>query len=102
MASGEKKKQGSFIGTGAAKEIALDFTPRYVKVFNTETFDCAEQFEEMDQAAAKAGGIYRGQAGAAGGLTAVQGITLGERKFTVGTADSVNKSGSHMVWLAIE
>jgi hypothetical protein len=102
MASGQLKKVGSFIGTGAAKDIELDFTPRYVKIVNMTTRDSAEKFAEADVSGSE-GGIKRPVAGGAvAALNAAAGITLGVRKFSVGTDAAVNGNGNHMSFLAIE
>jgi len=102
MASGAHKKVGSFIGTGAAKEIDLDFTPRYVKVVNMTTRDSAEKFAEAEVSGSE-GGIKRPVGGGAvTALAAAAGITLGERKFTVGTDAAVNGADNHMVFVAEE
>jgi hypothetical protein len=99
MSSGDLKKVGSFIGTGAAKEIELDFTPTYVKVVNMTTGLSAEKFAEAE-ISTKEGGLEHDH-DTLTFLTAAQGITLGERKFTVGTAASVNGSTNHLVFLAL-
>ncbi len=102
MASGVLKKVGSFLGTGASKEIALDFTPTYVKIVNMTTRDSAEKFAEAEIALSE-GGIKRPVAGGAVvALTAAQGVILGERKFTVGTDAAVNGSTNHLSYLALE
>lgn len=102
MSSGELKKVGSFVGTGASKEIVLDFNPKYVKIVNMTTRDSAEKFAYAEDALS-AGGVKRPVAGGAVvALTALTGIVLGERKFTVGTDASVNGSGNQLSFLAIE
>lgn len=101
MASGVLKKTGSFVGTGAAKEISLDFTPRHVKTLNVDTMLECEAFEEGVITGAE-GGIKTAANGDKSKLNAAAGITLGTRKFTVGTDASVNESGKRICYLAIE
>jgi len=101
MASGSHKKVGSFIGTGAAKEIPLDFTPRYVRLLNLTDLASAEKYAESDLAT-KEGGVKRITAGDMAALTAAEGVTLGERKFTVGTDAVCNGSGKHISFVAEE
>lgn len=101
MASGSHKKVGSFIGTGVAKDIPLDFTPRYVKVVNLTDMSSAEKFAESD-VATKEGGLSTSALGAVAALTAAQGITLGERKFTVGTDNACNGATDHLCYVAEE
>lgn len=102
MGSGSKKKVGSFLGTGAAKTISLNFTPSYVKVSNLESLSDAEKFAEGDYAAAAEGGHKRITAGDKSALTAAQGIVLGDFGFTVGTDASCNELDKHLCYLAIE
>ncbi len=102
MSSGKAKCVGSFIGTGASKEIALDFIPRYVEIVNMSDLEMAKMSEGMGALSGKDGGISIDVAGAISGLAAAAGIILGERKFTVGTDNSVNGSGDHMAFIAHE
>ena len=102
MASGKVKCTGSFIGTGAAKEIALDFTPRHVEIVNVTDLEKAEMFEEMGNLSGKEEGVSTDVTGAITGLTTDAGIVLGHYKFTVGTDNSVNGLGDHLVWKATE
>jgi len=101
MASGSHKKVGSFIGTGVAKDISLDFTPRYVRIVNMTDLESAEKFAESD-IATKEGGVSVDVAGAMTALTASAGISLGERKFTVGTDNSCNGATDHLCYVAEE
>lgn len=101
MGSGEKRKIGSFTGTGASKKISLAFQPRYVKVVNHTTLASAEKYSECEIAGAE-GGIKTAIDGALSKLTAAQGIKFGEFEFEVGTDDAVNKAGDHIAFLAIE
>lgn len=101
MASGCHKKVGSFIGTGAAKDIELDFTPRYVRLVNLTDLESAEKFADSD-VATKEGGVKRVIAGTMSALTAAQGVTLGTRKFTVGTDNAVNGANDHISFVAEE
>ena len=99
--SGRLKQTGSFIGTGAALEIALPFNPRYVEVVNLTTLTKGFNHEHND-VALKEGGVKTIIDGTMSAMTAAEGITLGDRKFTVGTAAQVNGSGDTHVFLAIE
>jgi len=101
MSSGSHKKVGSFIGTGAAKDIALDFTPRYVRLFNVTELSVAEKFADSD-VAGKEGGAKQLATGVISGLTAAQGITLDKRKFTVGTDANVNGLGDLIAYICEE
>jgi len=101
MGSGAHKKSGSFIGTGASKDIELDFSPKHVKVVNLTDLEWSEQFYEGG-ITGKEGGISCDVAGALTGLNAAEGIVLGERKFTVGTDNSANGTDDHMVFIAQE
>lgn len=101
MASGTHKKVGTFIGTGVAKEISLDFTPRWVRLVNLTDLESAEKYADSD-VATKEGGVSIDATGAMTALTAAQGITLGERKFTVGTDNSVNGAADHISYIAEE
>jgi len=101
MSSGSHKKVGSFIGTGAALTIALDFTPRYVRLLNLTDLASAEKFADSDLTG-KEGGVKRILAGDMSALTAVQGITLGKRSFTVGTDAVCNGTGDHVSYVCEE
>jgi hypothetical protein len=99
MSSGCHKKVGTFIGTGAAKVIALDFTPRYVRLLNLTDLASAEKYADSD-VATKEGGVKRITAGDMSALTAAQGIVLGDHEFTVGTDAVCNGSGDHISYFA--
>jgi hypothetical protein len=101
MSSGSHKKVGSFIGTGADKVIALDFTPRYVRLVNLTDLASAEKFADSDLAG-KEGGVKRILAGDMSALTAAQGITLNKFGFTVGTDAVCNGSGDLISYVCEE
>lgn len=101
MSSGSLRKVGSFIGTGAAKVIELNFTPSYIRINNLETKLACEKFAESELSG-KEGGLKEATDGVKTNLSAAQGITLGDFKFTVGTDSSCNESGKHHSFLAIE
>lgn len=101
MSSGAKKRVGSFIGTGAAKKINLDFTPSYVKVSNIESLSSCEKYAESELAG-KEGGIKEVTAGTKSNLNAAQGITLKNFGFEIGTDASCNESGKHHCYIAHE
>lgn len=101
MSSGSHKKVGSFIGTGASKEIALDFTPRYVRLLNLTELSTAEKFADSDLSG-KEGGVKQLATGVISALTAAQGITLDKRKFVVGTDANVNGVGDLISYICEE
>lgn len=102
MSSGKAKCVGSFKGTGAAQEIALDFTPRYVEIINMTDLEMAKKSEDMGILTGKEEGVSIDASGNITGLTTGEGIVLGRGKFTVGTDNSVNGSGDHLSFIAHE
>ena len=102
MSSGVlKTKVGSFMGTGAAQDIALDFNPRYVRTWNGDTMEAVEQHAE-NAVTGKEGGYKSGADGVRAGLAAGAGIVLGTRKFTVGTDAGCNKASKVVFFEAVE
>ena len=102
MSSGHGKVSGSFEGSGAAKEINLNFTPRFVKVINMTDLEYGMKSDEMGSLSGKEEGVSVDADGTMTGLATNAGIVLDSNKFIVGTDNSVNGSGDHMAWFAHE
>lgn len=102
MSSGVlKMKAGTFIGTGAAQDIKLNFNPTFVHIINTD--DLSECMNHINNdVSTKEGGFKRVAAGTRTALAAAAGITLGDNKFSVGTDASCNASGKKMLYVAYE
>lgn len=91
-------KTGVYVGTGVEFDIALNFTPSEIKIIssadNSESFKTDKMgnsnFQLLDIAA-----------GTVTVLTA-NGITLGTRKFTIGTDPDINGVGNYYYWIAFE
>lgn len=99
MGSGVKQvDSGKFIGTGASLDVALNFTPRMVEIWSATENAVNFKNEQMV-------GVEFLQLDANAGTVAKvtsNGITLGTRKFTVGTDAKINTSASEYYWKAFE
>ena len=88
--------RGSFVGTGAAKEVECTFQPRSVKVFNGSTAGSLEWFDPMPEASA-----IKTVTGGAQTFITTNGITAKQHSFIIG-ADAVNSAGGICYFEATE
>jgi len=102
MASGTSRVvTGAYTGTGAALSIIGDkvgFKPRKLEIYRSTTaIDKAEHLEGMPAAS-----FFKTAANGVRTLVVVQGITLQEKGFSLGTDASVNNLGDTYYYAAHE
>ena len=93
-----QRANGVYIGTGAAFDISLDFTPTRVKIYSVTENSESVKTDRM------VGVNFLLADLAAGTVTKVtaNGITLGVRNINIGTNADINTSASEYYWVADE
>lgn len=89
---------GTYLDTGtvaAYQYTDLGFKPRYVKVINETSGDTIEWIEGMADAEG-----YKRVAAGTGALVTSNGITVGERGFTLGLDTDINVTSEQVSWVA--
>lgn len=90
---------GSVAGTGAAIEVVTPFDPGFVWLLkNSGTGDPIQMLKHPGHATASA---MKTVAAGTVSTVAADGITLGTKKFTIGTDADINENGETILWLAI-
>lgn len=103
MGSGSSKvKSGSYIGTGAIKNIPLDFNPSYVEIVSvTEVSKTFANDTMADDTGVQT--VYsNGTLAATIAALSADGITLGEGQFSVGVDVNINTVDSEYHYIAHE
>ena len=95
-------KSGGYFGTGAIKDIALPFNPKYVKITSVTEIAVTEMTEEMEPDTGVQTVFSNATIPAAIDRLTADGVTLGEGKFTVGVDANINTADSDYVWVAWE
>lgn len=93
-----RSENGVYAGTGSAFDVALDFTPRRVKIYSANENAINIKTDRMV-------GVNFLQADLNAGTVAKvtsNGITLGVRKFNVGTDAKINTNTQEYYWEASE
>lgn len=114
MFPGNQIAVGSSAGTGAAINVSIGFSPRYVKVYNNNDagalFSTVEWWEGMAAASAfKTKSIADNGATAlkssekitAGGISQYAGSTTASAGFTIGADADINASGETVYYIAV-
>lgn len=89
---------GRFLDTGtvAATEITVGFKPRYVRVQNVTSRDSMEWFEGMTN-----GHGLKTVAAGTRTLVTSNGISVGEKTFTIGLDTDVLVTSEQISWVAV-
>jgi hypothetical protein len=98
MASGDAKYlTGRVMSTGAALDVELPFTPKVVKLINASRVQ-AKHFSGDDAASA-----FKTTAAGATTIITADGITLGDRAFTIGADADINNATPEVIrWEAYQ
>lgn len=92
---------GTVTGTGAALNVELGFSPKYVKVVNVTDPTVFEWFEGMaDASAIKTTDAVAMTAISTNGITPYAGSTTASKGFTIGADADLNASGETLHYIA--
>lgn len=98
-------KTGKTAGTGAAINISLGFTPKYVRIINSEDGDTIDETiwcDDSDDDMAAGTSVTTAAAAAtraSNGITRYAGSDSAAEGFTIGSG--ISESGKDLHWLAI-